>query len=261
MILRPPLVNCPVCKYSLQGLPVAHRCPECGFEYDEQTVVFKPKTPWKTCASLLGSQFFAFYFFGFNAMAMAYRMAGPIASMGILMFFAALPIGTVWWVFRAHRKGRFAAIRRDAIWVRNFEGMVTLPWPDCSMVALSDIQPWIKRRGVDQEISLRGLFDSEVERKVFERVVAAARSGGDPVAASLIATPLSKKAEDTFVMRPSDRRTLIRVGVSILVMTFVLLFVGVFVIPPPKWLLGVAGALGWTGGIITLVGFWRSDRK
>lgn len=184
MILRPPLANCPVCNYSLQGLPASHRCPECGFEYDEQTVVFKPKTPWKTCASLLGSEFFVFYFIGVNAMSTAYRMAGPIASTGILVFFAALPIGTVWWIFRAHRKGRFAAIRRDAIRLRNFEGMIMLPWPDCSMVALNDIQPWLKRRNVDQAISLRGMFDTKAERNAFERVVAAARSGGDLVDAS-----------------------------------------------------------------------------
>ncbi len=32
-ILR--LKRCPECDYDLGGLPVAHNCPECGFEYDE----------------------------------------------------------------------------------------------------------------------------------------------------------------------------------------------------------------------------------
>ena len=35
------LPNCPQCDYALQGLPPAGRCPECGFEYDEQTFVLK----------------------------------------------------------------------------------------------------------------------------------------------------------------------------------------------------------------------------
>ena len=30
---------CPRCEYSLIGLPLNHRCPECGFEYDERTFV------------------------------------------------------------------------------------------------------------------------------------------------------------------------------------------------------------------------------
>ena len=30
-----PITKCPVCRYDLTGLPTNHRCPECGFEYDE----------------------------------------------------------------------------------------------------------------------------------------------------------------------------------------------------------------------------------
>ncbi len=30
-----PLTTCPKCTYALTGLPSAHRCPECGFEFDE----------------------------------------------------------------------------------------------------------------------------------------------------------------------------------------------------------------------------------
>ncbi len=33
-ILR--LKRCPECDYDLRGLPYAHSCPECGFEYDEK---------------------------------------------------------------------------------------------------------------------------------------------------------------------------------------------------------------------------------
>jgi len=33
---------CPDCQYDLNGLPVPHRCPECGFEYHLDTIVWKP---------------------------------------------------------------------------------------------------------------------------------------------------------------------------------------------------------------------------
>ncbi len=36
---KPALDRCPACRYSLQGLPSVYRCPECGFEYDEGTII------------------------------------------------------------------------------------------------------------------------------------------------------------------------------------------------------------------------------
>ena len=32
--------NCPRCHYSLRGLPESHRCPECGFPYGQETLVW-----------------------------------------------------------------------------------------------------------------------------------------------------------------------------------------------------------------------------
>jgi hypothetical protein len=39
---RRALDRCPVCNYSLRGLPAAHRCPECGLEYDEHSIIWYP---------------------------------------------------------------------------------------------------------------------------------------------------------------------------------------------------------------------------
>jgi len=35
---------CPQCDYDLQHLPAAHRCPECGLEYDEKSLVVEQTT-------------------------------------------------------------------------------------------------------------------------------------------------------------------------------------------------------------------------
>lgn len=32
--------DCPICDYPLVGLPVEHRCPECGFQFDAQTMIW-----------------------------------------------------------------------------------------------------------------------------------------------------------------------------------------------------------------------------
>ncbi len=36
-----PFARCPQCEYSLRGLPSRHACPECGFEYDEHTRLWR----------------------------------------------------------------------------------------------------------------------------------------------------------------------------------------------------------------------------
>ncbi|HKQ46601.1 MAG TPA: hypothetical protein VJZ71_00865 [Phycisphaerae bacterium] len=207
--------------------------------------------------SLLSTQFFIFYFVGFNLMAMAYRMAGSIASIGILAAFAAMPGLTIWWVVHAHRRGRFAAIRHDALFVRNFDELERIPWPECSMVALDDIQPWLKQKGQDRTVSLRGFFDSDVERKLFGQVISAVRSGGDfvdVIAQQSMSEKLSSPAK-------GDRTTLIRVGVSIMVFG-VLLMIGNVMFGPGRFSLVCVGvSIFWAGAIAALIGYWRSDRK
>ncbi len=47
------LSECPACDYDLRGLPIDHRCPECGFYFDNNTHVWRPgvhrATYWIIC--------------------------------------------------------------------------------------------------------------------------------------------------------------------------------------------------------------------
>ena len=50
---------CPLCDYDLKGLPTEHKCPECGYEYDNATIVLPcwtskgKRTSWLTRMFLL----------------------------------------------------------------------------------------------------------------------------------------------------------------------------------------------------------------
>lgn len=46
--------TCPICDYNLVGLPPAHTCPECGLEYDENTLVIE-KHSSKTVVTIVAA--------------------------------------------------------------------------------------------------------------------------------------------------------------------------------------------------------------
>lgn len=42
------LANCPFCDYSLEGLPIEHRCPECGRPVDRRWRIFGGRSRWES---------------------------------------------------------------------------------------------------------------------------------------------------------------------------------------------------------------------
>lgn len=80
--------GCPICSYSLSGLPTRHRCPECGFEYDENTLCF---VPWGKAPAIL---------FAFAAVLLVANKVFQVikAPMGIgtLDWWLDIVIGVIW---------------------------------------------------------------------------------------------------------------------------------------------------------------------
>ncbi len=73
------LARCPLCNYSLIGLPDQHKCPECGFSYDKRmevlTLALRTQVSWLVAWTLVFLGQAAFF---------AYR--GGAASIPMLTF-------------------------------------------------------------------------------------------------------------------------------------------------------------------------------
>jgi hypothetical protein len=271
MISTAPFDDCPRCWYLLRGLPSAHRCPECGLAYDENSAVFRSKHPWKTCIGLLLLELLLLHallpLWGF-----LFALFTPLAAL--LLLFAVLiglPVATVLFVFRAHRRGRFAAITPSGLIVRNLGDEAFVEWDALTHVAVYDSPPWVQRIGSEERISLRGLFDDRTEARVFDRAMAFARrlyirspnDGPDSVDGAMAAMILAEIGRDAALRahrRRVNRATVLGVALiaaATFMLTATLFFPGVsdsnLVI---KLGLGFCGA----GAIIAMIGQWWGDR-
>ncbi len=118
------LTHCPVCRYDLRGLPREHRCPECGFCYDETTRVWRvPVVPkwalvvvWLTCVITFQATLIrlAMFVIGIN---------GREASAVLFVLGGALPL-----VLYHYPRG-FVAVSRVGLSFRfPLRSAVSLPW-------------------------------------------------------------------------------------------------------------------------------------
>ena len=95
------ITHCPICRYTLAGLPEKHRCPECGFEYNKDATAFFPPPRGRVWwvgfyGAIVIVAVFAFIYWYFP---------GSIGLFPVL-YSSALLIGS----FRRKRKAESAAV-------------------------------------------------------------------------------------------------------------------------------------------------------
>ncbi|MFK7962255.1 MAG: hypothetical protein AB8G96_17225 [Phycisphaerales bacterium] len=85
---------CPKCSYPLTELPAEHACPECGFAWDDSSLVLVGRTPSVSTAQWAGLALIA-YSVAVAVVSGAGSLAGPLAGAGLAIAGAALVIREV----------------------------------------------------------------------------------------------------------------------------------------------------------------------
>jgi hypothetical protein len=165
LVSRP--VNCPVCHYSLRGLPASHRCPECGFEYDEHTRIWRPVRRWGVYAILVLVGLWALY--EAVQLARAAVATHPALTRQMIIGAVLLPIISVllFRLWRADRRGRFIAITPYGVFTRSAHGEESIPWHAIEHVTRGRRQVLIRWREQDDGYQLEYIFDTEDEAAAF----------------------------------------------------------------------------------------------
>lgn len=248
-----------------------HRCPECGFAYDRETVIARPSKPWKTYFTTLGVEFLFLYLLGPPSLRLLLVLLGPIFAGAVsIVALLLIPAGTVILIHRANRGGRFAAVSRAGLSVRNLRELSTVEWEELSMLSTRDIAPWAKRCGEDQTISLRGIFDSKREMRIFEAAASRARGayfGKDEQDAprgqtgtldfeTLLGEGIAGKSAARASISP-----LTVVGIILLCAAFLLVVIRALFARDQVHLGILYVSLGWIGIALILIAAWRSDRR
>jgi hypothetical protein len=263
VICHPPIDACPNCSYALHGLPQAHRCPECAFEYDEATIVFKPSRPWMTYVGTLGFAAILIYFYGPMVYGLTVGALGQTGGAFVSLAILAAPLVILAWrIRRANQIGRFAALTKAGLFVRNIGGLTQVAWDDISLVAIHDIRPWLKRRSSEQVIGLHGILSTREEKTSFMDAVSRGRAGQPP---GIRGDALPEDAGATRGQTIGTFRIVNRLtsagGVILLISGVLFTLAAITTHPRNQASATTASVAAWIGIILLLTGIWRSDQR
>ena len=123
-----PLTKCPICRYDLTGLPANHRCPECGFEYDETM------RTWQTNDRRLW-QVVLFSLVATAVMLAVEGVFGFSGRRGLIILILSANLAAAAAVLRACLRREYFIVlgRRGILVVLNRRLVDFHPWPDLEL--------------------------------------------------------------------------------------------------------------------------------
>lgn len=88
-----PLPNCPWCDYALEGLPVEHRCPECGHAFDRRLKLLGGAPLWRRMNRQ--GKWVAGISLAGNVVFVIYLLATGFSVFSLLLLL--IPFGSLFW--------------------------------------------------------------------------------------------------------------------------------------------------------------------
>ncbi|MFQ5805703.1 MAG: hypothetical protein ACE5I3_04550 [Phycisphaerae bacterium] len=168
--------KCPECGHE-PLLPLSPgNCPECGFEYDQDTLIWRPRRPWRIYLLFVNTLIFLPWLFRFLQVVVLLRqwpttpvVLGALASLTTLGW--ALPRIRVL-LSEGHR---YAAVTPRGIQARTPRNAYTIPWEDLGEVTVLLGVPRVKQRGRSGVCELDWIFDTDQEVRDFLAKIEEAR--------------------------------------------------------------------------------------
>ncbi|MCB9866914.1 MAG: PH domain-containing protein [Phycisphaerales bacterium] len=160
-----PPQTCPVCRYSLQGLPCPHSCPECGFAYDVNTYACAPRSFLRFTGSCLVILLFQVGYMP------ASGPPSPILVIGFPLVYSILfAYATV-----AYKRGPFVAAAPAGLMYRTGLRVHIVDWPRVREFHLTGSQGRSLHVETTEGRTLP-LHNIAAAREDFECLISAARS-------------------------------------------------------------------------------------
>jgi len=160
--------RCPECGHSpLVPLDVGC-CPECGFEFDRHTLIWRPNRPWRIYILFANAAIFSPWLFRFLAVTLLYHQwPGRSVIIGAL-----LSAGSLCWALPRLRvllsEGhRYAAITPRGVRARTPRATCTIPWDQLAEFKVLAGVPRLRQRDRREACYLEWIFDTDAEVSEF----------------------------------------------------------------------------------------------
>lgn len=165
------LQHCPRCGYCIRGLPIHHRCPECGFDVDRRWEVFGGRfAKREPLRGFLRAEWMILLVLGMNIFSLCLAVFGTRAPMFVPVRVGLLAIFVAMIVFVVVRRPRgFIIVGDDGVAMHRRKKRIFWSWQDFrrAQISFGGKSIELQRSGASQFIHTRPFFGyaiAEAER-------------------------------------------------------------------------------------------------